>query len=61
MLVQVTTPHYCAGFVVEGGVVVRSAPILAWTRGKSLRQVLFVLRKRGAHMLEVSDRAPREL
>jgi hypothetical protein len=27
-LYQVTTPYLCAGFVVEGGVVVACAPIL---------------------------------
>jgi hypothetical protein len=27
-LYQVTTPYLCAGFVVEGGVVTRYAPIL---------------------------------
>jgi hypothetical protein len=34
MLIRVTAPHFCAGLQLEHGVVVTSAPILKWTRGR---------------------------
>jgi hypothetical protein len=35
LLFQVTAPHFVAGLVVDAGRVVRAAPILAWTVGKT--------------------------
>lgn len=47
MLVRITAPHYCAGLVVQDGVVVESAPILNWTMGKPFREVLIYMRRKG--------------
>jgi hypothetical protein len=34
MLVQVTTPHFCASLVVDGDICMEAAPILKWAIGK---------------------------
>lgn len=34
MLVRVVAPHFVAGLVFDGDVVVRTAPILNWAKGK---------------------------
>lgn len=38
-LYRITAPHFCAGLVVIDGRIVRAAPILRWTLGKTPRQV----------------------
>lgn len=35
MLVRVVAPHFVAGIVLDMDVVVRAAPILGWTVGKT--------------------------
>jgi len=37
---RIMAPHFVAGVTVRDGVIVRAAPILAWTRGKELRRLL---------------------
>lgn len=34
-VVQVTAPHFCAGVVVKGGMITRTAPILNWAKNHS--------------------------
>ena len=36
MLIQITMPHFCAASVVEDGRVIKAAPILRWTVGKTV-------------------------
>jgi len=38
-LYQVTTSYACAGIVVSNGIVIDSAPIYTWMRGKSLETI----------------------
>jgi len=47
MLVRITAPHYCAGLEVLDGKVVETAPILNWAMGKTFREVLIYLRRKG--------------
>lgn len=32
MLYQITLANICAGIIVEDGIIVRTAPVLAWMR-----------------------------
>lgn len=36
----VTAPHFCAGFVVEGGKIVRIAPIIKYMKDWDLSRIL---------------------
>ena len=47
MLVQIDAPHFCAGLVVENGVVVDAAPILFWAVGKQEDVVRKYVYKKG--------------
>ncbi len=46
-LVCVDAPHFCAGAIAEGGVVVRAAPIIKWCRGWKLDALAAYCRKKG--------------
>lgn len=48
VLIRIEAPHFVAGLIVDGGVVVRTAPILSWARHKAWRNVAaYVETKRG--------------
>jgi hypothetical protein len=36
MLLRITAPHFVAGVVVDGRMIVRAAPILQWSVGRSV-------------------------
>jgi hypothetical protein len=36
-LYQITAKHFCAGVIVEEDKIIKAAPILAWSIGKSWR------------------------
>lgn len=38
-LIRITTPRFCAGTVFENNRIVKAAPILKWTIGKSVKFV----------------------
>lgn len=38
-LIRVEAPHFCAGIVVKDNIVVKAAPILKWTLGKTWEEV----------------------
>ena len=40
MLCQITAPHFVAGVIVEDDIVVQAAPILRWTTGKNIYDVV---------------------
>lgn len=44
---RIVAPHYVAGLIVSGGVVVEAAPILGWSVGKEWRGVRRYLRGKG--------------
>lgn len=44
---RVTAPHFCAAFVVRGGVVVKVAPILKWCKGWGESKTLAYMRHKG--------------
>lgn len=39
ILIQVDLPHLCAGVVAKGERIVRAAPILAWSAGKTPQEL----------------------
>jgi hypothetical protein len=39
MLYQITLASICAGIVVEDGIIVRTAPVLAWMRLKRMEVI----------------------
>jgi hypothetical protein len=47
-LYQITAPHFTAGIVTNlAGTTVEAAPILAWTRGKTVSEITqYCVRKR---------------
>lgn len=47
VLAQVTAPHFCAGIVLVGGVVVETAPILAYMRGWDAARVFGYVKRKG--------------
>ena len=54
MLYQVTAPYMCAGLEVdEDGVVVFAAPILKWTVGKRIGDVIRWVDRKGFEIQEV--------
>lgn len=53
-LYQVTAPHFCAGVVVRGGIVVETAPILAYMREWNLGRSLDYCKRKGWKMVSVS-------
>lgn len=56
MLIQITTPYMCAGLTTDANHrVVSSAPILAWTIGRSLKEVLLWVKKKGFKAVVVSN------
>jgi len=56
-LYQVTAPHYCAGFLAspKSSRVLQAAPILRWTEGRSLREVIMYLRGKGYRVEEIQN------
>lgn len=34
-IVQITAPHFCAGIIFNGNMIIDFAPILRWYRGRS--------------------------
>jgi hypothetical protein len=42
-LYRVECPYYCAGLIVEDGVVTRAAPVLKWTVGANWAAVWYRL------------------
>lgn len=54
-LLQITAPHFCAGIVVERGVVVDAAPILRWTIGKRLWDVQRYFFRKNFEIVIVSE------
>jgi hypothetical protein len=38
-MMTITAPHFCAGLVLEHGVVVRAAPILGYMKGWKAERV----------------------
>lgn len=40
-LIQITAPHFCAGIVVNKNcVIIQAAPILRWTNGKHIKNIM---------------------
>ena len=54
MLLQITAPCYCAGVVIEDDVVIRAAPILRWSLGKSYQFLENYFQRKG-FKVEVID------
>lgn len=46
---RIVAPHFVAALIVYEGRVVDSAPILAWARNKTWREVRGYLKARGWH------------
>ncbi len=47
---RIEAPHFVAGLVVKGGRVAGAAPIIAWSRGKSLDWMVDYCHKKGWQM-----------
>jgi hypothetical protein len=45
-LLVIEAPHFCAGVELQGGHVIRTAPILAWMMHKTLGQVQWHCRRK---------------
>lgn len=52
-LFQITAPHFVAGLEVRGQKVVRAAPILGWTVGRSLGRVAAYCREKNWSIVAV--------
>lgn len=50
-MIHITAPHFCAGAVIINGRIVRAAPILGWTHGKSVQQGEAWCRRKGYEVL----------
>ena len=46
-LIRITAPHFCAGFVADSVVTKECAPIIAYMRGWSGRQVADYCKRKG--------------
>ena len=46
-MIVIDAPHFYAAVGVRDGVVVKAAPIVAWTIGKSVSKVLAYCRQKG--------------
>jgi len=44
---RIEAPHFCAAVIGNGGTVVQSAPVLRWSVGRPVTQVLDYCRQRG--------------
>lgn len=52
---QATLPHLCAGVLVNrDGVIVRAAPILAWSLGKPLTTLASWIKPKGGTLTQVT-------
>lgn len=38
-MIRVVSPYYVAGIIVDGGRVIKAAPILRWSIGKSFSEI----------------------
>lgn len=38
-LIRVVAPHFVAGIIIRGGVVIKAAPILAYAKGKKYNEI----------------------
>lgn len=52
LLMRVVARHFVAGLLIEGGRVVQAAPILMWTRGKTLEYVSAYCARKGWRIAE---------
>lgn len=57
VLVRIVAPHFVAGMLVDRRerIVIQSAPIIAWTRGRSWDVVRGIFKRRG-YGVEVLNR-----
>lgn len=46
-LIEINAPHFYCGLVARDGVVVTTAPIVAWMKGKSVREVTAYCKRKG--------------
>jgi len=46
-LLRVVSPYFVAGVVEDHGVIVKTAPILAWSRGQSIKVFIWECQQRG--------------
>jgi hypothetical protein len=46
-LLIIDAPHFYAGAIVENGTIKKAAPIIKWTRGKTIEQVKTYCFKKG--------------
>ena len=53
--IQVTGSYFCAGFVVENGIVTETAPILRHYRGMTEARALSLLRQKNLRWTVVAD------
>jgi hypothetical protein len=55
-LYRITAPHFCAGMIVSlPGIVLHAAPIIAWTKGKSVAELFRYCHRKRWHMELVQE------
>lgn len=42
-LMQIDSPHYCAGLIIKNGIVIKAAPIIKWMVGKDFNFIISYL------------------
>ena len=47
ILIEINAPHFYCGLVARDGVVVTTAPIVAWMKGKRVVEVRAYCRRKG--------------
>lgn len=51
---QVTAPHFCAGVIERGGIIIEAAPILRWAISEPLAKFGLYCQRKGWQMERVS-------
>lgn len=50
---QITAPHFCAGVIERGGMIVEAAPILRWAVGQPYLKLGVYCKRKGWKMVIV--------
>lgn len=38
-MILITSSYFCAGAIIENGIIVKAAPIIGWMHGKTLEEI----------------------
>lgn len=58
ILYRITSPHFVAGLITNGDIIIQAAPILGWTVTKDFSYVRDYCRKKGWSVEPIEDEQP---